>query len=148
MTFVFYVSRPTFFENQCGSAEKTNKSSKNKHGTSQRKCEMWWSRSVRLRYHWSTTPLMKNSSFLTGHRLAVQRKKTNKGRPLEQISSAAFSRLLSLSLSRPWQWARTPTYSEWTCAREWSSDGRTSSSFFSVKVNVLPTTAITQNKLF
>ena len=37
MTFVFYVSRPTFFENQCGSAEKTNKPPKNKHGTSQRK---------------------------------------------------------------------------------------------------------------
>ena len=40
---------------------------------------------------------MKNSPFLTGHRLAVQRK-TNKGRPLEQISSAAFSSLLSLAL--------------------------------------------------
>ena len=62
MTFVFYVSRPTSFENQCGSAEKTNKPPKNKHGTSQRKCEMWWSRSVRQRYHWSTTPLMKNCS--------------------------------------------------------------------------------------
>ena len=44
----------------------------------------------------STTPLMKNSSFLIGQRLVVQRK-TNKGRPLEQISSAAFSSLLSLS---------------------------------------------------
>ena len=50
MTFVFYVSRPIFFENQCGSAEKTNKPPKNKHSTSQRKCEMWWSRSVRQRY--------------------------------------------------------------------------------------------------
>ena len=46
----------------------------------------------------STAPLMKDNSFLTGHRLAVQRKKKkNKGHPLEQISSAAFSRLLSLS---------------------------------------------------
>ena len=51
MTFIFYVSRATFFENQCGSAEKTNKSPKNKHSTSLRKCEMRWSRSVRPRYH-------------------------------------------------------------------------------------------------
>ena len=42
---------------------------------------------------------MKNSSFLTGQRLAVQRKtKQNKGHPLEQISSAAISSLLFLSL--------------------------------------------------
>ena len=38
MPFVFYVSRPIFFENQRGSAEKTNNPPKNKHGTSQRKC--------------------------------------------------------------------------------------------------------------
>ena len=93
----FLCFSSNFFENQCGSAEKTNKPPKNKHGTSQRKCEMWWSRSVRQRYH-RRHHWWKNSSFITGHCLAAQRKKQNKGRPLEQISSAAFSSLLSLSL--------------------------------------------------
>ena len=41
---------------------------------------------------------MKNSSFLRPTSCSAA-KKTNKGRPLEQISSAAFSRLLFLSLS-------------------------------------------------
>ena len=49
----------------------------------------------------STTPLTKNSLFLTGHRLAVQLKNKQRKatcRQAEQISSAAFSSWLSLSL--------------------------------------------------
>ena len=47
----------------------------------------------------STAPLMKNNSFLTGHRLAVQRKTTTT-KDVHLISFAAFSRLLSLSPDR------------------------------------------------
>ena len=52
---------------------------------------------------------------------------------------------LALPLS-PDQLARTHRHSERTCAREWSSDGRTSSAFFSVKVNVWPTESYHKQK--
>ena len=79
MTFVFCVSRPTFFENQCGSVEKTNKPPKNKHGTSQRKCE-----TVVVKKHSplvSSAPLMKPSSLPTGptsHSAAKKKTRTKK----------------------------------------------------------------------
>ena len=95
----------------------------------------------------STTPLTKNSLFLTGHRLALQLKKQTKEGHLSRSLLPLF-RVGSPSLS-PDQWARTHGHSERTCAREWSSDGRTSSAFFSVKVNVWPTESYhKQKKLF
>ena len=90
----------------------------------------------------ATTPLMKNSSFLTGHFFALQRKKQG-----TSTWADLFCRFFEFALPlSPDQWARTHRHSERTCVREWSSDGRTSSSFFSVNVNVLPTKAITHTK--
>ena len=137
MTFVFYVSRPIYFENQCGSAEKTNKPPKNTHGTSQRKCEMWciWSCKKRSPEVPSTTPLTKQ---LISNRPPSCSAAKNKQR--KATWADLFCRFFELAIPvSPDQWARTPRHSERTCVREWSSDGRTSSSFFSVKVNVWPT---------
>ena len=126
MTFVFYVSRPYFSENQCGSAQKTNKPLKNKHGTSKRKqTKVWWSRSVHHSYHrhyWWNQAI----SLPIGPPVCSAAKENR-----QRLSSCRFLRLLSVSLSlspSPCQWARAHRHSERTCAREWSSDSRTSSS--------------------
>ena len=75
----------------------------------------------------------------------MKRKKKKKKRA--STWADLFCRFFEIALPlSPDQWARTHRHSERTCTREWSSDGRTSSSF-SVKVNVLPTKAITK-KLF
>ena len=143
--FLFFSSN-FFLENHCRSTEKTNKPPKNKHGPvlhrGNAKCD-GQEAFARCTIN-DTIDKKKNSSFLRGHRLAVQRKK-------ERTSTCAdlfccfFEIALPLSLSLD---GGTHRHSERTCARGWSGDGRTSSSFFSVKVNVLPTTAITQKKLF
>ena len=125
-----------------GKNKQTTKK-KQKQGTSQRKCEMWWSRSVRHRYHrrhhWRKTAYL----FLTGHRLAVQLKNKQRKATWADLFCRFFELALPLS---PDQWARTHRHSERTCAREWSSDGRTSSAFFSVKVNVWPTESYHKQK--
>ena len=135
----FLCFSSNFFVNQCGSAEKTNKPPKNKHGTSQRKCEMWSSRSVRQRYRWD---IIDEKQLISTRPPSCSAAKKKKDIHLRRSLLPLF-RVCSLSLS-PDQWARTHRHSERTCAREWLSDGRTSSSFFSVKFNVLPTKAITQ----
>ena len=93
----------------------------------------------------STTPLTKNSLFLTGHRLAVRRKNKQRKASWADLFCRFFELALPLS---PDQWARTHRHSERTCAREWLSDGRTSSSFFFVKVNVWPTESYHTQKNF
>ena len=91
MTFVFYVSRPTFFEMR--EREKTNKPPKNKHGTSKRKYEnVMVVRSVRrwyLWHHWWNQATSLPTGTLAR---SASKKKTTE---LVQISSAAFLRLLS-----------------------------------------------------
>ena len=84
----------------------------------------------------STTPLTKNSLFLTDHRLAGQLKNKQRKATWADLFCCFFELALPLF---PDQWSRrTHRHSERTCAREWSSDGTTSSAFFSVKVNVRP----------
>ena len=65
----------------------------------------------------------------------MQRKKKTKDVYLSRSLLPLF-RVCSLSLSLQTS-EHTHRRSERTCAREWSSDGGTSSSFFSVKVNAL-----------
>ena len=145
MTFVFYVSRPNFLKINAGARKKQTNHQKINTVLHSRnaKCD-----GLETFVRGTIDDTIDEKQLISaGHRLVMQRKKqTNKGRPLEQISSAALSNC-SPSLSRPVS-VHSSTCSERTCAREWLIDGRTSSSFFSVKVNVLPTKAITHKKNF
>ena len=143
MTFVFYVSRPIVFENQCGSAEKNKQTTKKINTVLHRgnaKCD---SQEAFAR---GTIDDTIDEKQLISNRPRSRSAAKNKKRM--SIWADIFCRFFEFALPHsPDQWARTHRHSEQTCAREWSSDCRTSSSFFSVKVYVfkVPTKANTKN---
>ena len=100
MTFVLYVSRPIFFENQCGSAEKKQTNHQKINTVLHRgnaKCD------GQEAFARGTLDGTIDEKQLISNRppsCSAAKTKQNKGRPLEQISFAAFSRLLSLSPDR------------------------------------------------
>ena len=98
MTFVFYVSRPIVFENQCGSAEKTNKPPKNKHSRAllhrgNAKCD-----SQEAFARGTIDDTIDEKQLISNRPRSRSAAKNKKGCPFEQIFSAAFSSLLFLSL--------------------------------------------------
>ena len=95
MTFVFYVSRPIVFENQCGSAEKqTNRQKINTvlhRGNA--KCD-----SQEAFARGTIDDTIDEKQLISNRPRSRSAAKNKKGCPFEQIFSAAFLSLLFLSL--------------------------------------------------
>ena len=153
MTFVFYVSRLIVFENQINAGAWKKQTNNQKINTAldrgNAKCDGQEAFAIGI----INDTIDEKQSISNRPPSCSAAKKNNKGRPLEQISSATFSSLLSLSLQTS-ERALTDIANE----RAQESDramvgppahsGRTSSSFFSVKVNALPTKLSHTKKLF